>query len=281
MGYPVRTETVRANRPGGRGQQSGALGVGQGIYEASDTPLHRVGEKLELFGGRIFRYAHFYADTTDTTLGGYLMAPDISEQDRAEIDSLIVDVASDSGNYSPAAGATKIEFTLASVDKNEFQGGTMHITDGEGEGHTYLIKRNSASGEKLDSDDPALDGTSSVILELYDGVVVALDTDSEFVIIGNMWKNLTPADSTDTNVSGVAMIGMDVSVKEYAWVQTWGPGTVIVYEAVTEGDMLAVYGTTAGQAKIRNDHVYPDIGYCLQDQSTGGGQCAVFLQIAP
>lgn len=275
MGYPTRTEGVRKNLPGGRGQTFGLRGVGQGIYEASDTPKHLVGDKLELWGDRVFRYGHFIADYTTQYVAGYLVAPDISANDLL-LDNKVVDVATSVGNYPPTAGQKVIELT-GTATKNQFQNGTMHITDDSGEGYTYLIKRNSATGVKLDSDDMALNATTSFMVELYDGLVIALDTTSELYIVGNLYNNLIVATTTDIQAVGVSMLAIDYSDKAYAWVQTWGPATVLAGGAITEGDVLQL--EDAGACAVMASYTEPVIGYALADADSGD-QCAAFLRIS-
>jgi len=282
MGYPTRTEAVRHNRPGGRGQQPGVLGVGQGIYEKSDVPLHRVGDKLELWGGRIFHYASF--ETTSSagdSSAGQLLAADTSANDLTIITE-VEDNTNDSSNYDPAIGAKQVEIVCTAV-KNQFEGGTLHITDGAGEGHTYLIKRNSATGEKLDSDDPALTGTDTAVFELYDELFVALTNATEIAVMGNVFANLIPAvyNGADPCAIGVAMVAMDVSEgEEYGWVQTWGPASVLTSAAALgKGDIVTLSATT-GAVCVMSGYTEFIVGHALAVQ-TASGFAPIFLTLVP
>ena len=68
---------------------------GQSIYEESSTPKHRVGEKLELSDGRVFRYAYF----STATAQGLLTSQDLSVSAIVESDNKLT---------AAAAGATEV-----------------------------------------------------------------------------------------------------------------------------------------------------------------------------
>lgn len=282
MGYPERTEGVRLNRPGGRGQQPGVLGVGQGIYEKSDAPLHRIGDRLRLWGGRVFYYASFSPDSSAGDCdAGDVLAPDTGVNDLG-VTTEVESYTTDTSNYDPAIGATVVE-VVCTATKNQFQYGTFHITNSYGEGHTYLIKRNSATGEKLESDDPAVAAAADTALfELYDGLVIALTSASEIAVMGNLFANLAVSDGSDLCSSGVAMLTMDVSEDElYGWVQTWGPGTVLTNStAVAKGDIMTASTTDGVAITMAGAYTSPIIGYALA-APTASGHCPIMLQIMP
>jgi len=121
MSLPARTETALKGLPGGSGTTYGVRAPGQGIYEQSSYPKHRLGEVMRLFGGRVFYYGYF----GESCAAGKVVAPDSSDNDEAETDDIIVV----SGNYGGAIGDKKIEITLASQTKDDFREGTFHTTD--------------------------------------------------------------------------------------------------------------------------------------------------------
>lgn len=275
MSIPVRTETNIKRLPGGKGQTFGVHATGQGIYEASATPIHQVGDRLQLWGDRVFRYGHFVADYTTANVGGYLVAPDSSANDMVVTD----DVVLSAGNYKTTAGMTKIEITKASITKDRFKNGTLHITDGTGEGYTYLIKRNSATGSKLDDTDLALAASTSFVLELYDGLVIGLVvSDTAVAIMGNLYDNLIPATTTDICAVGVSVLAIDYSVASYAWVQTWGPCTVLDSGGHTKGELSCL--SDAGAAILESGYTLPRVGYALATVTTGE-QVPIYLKMAP
>lgn len=261
--------------PGGKGQSFGVRAVGQGIYEASAVPTHEVGDRLQLWGDRVFRYAHFIADYTTQYVAGYLVAPDTSENDLALLD----DVVLSAGNYPSTAGMTKLEITKTGITKNRFQNGTLHIVDEAGEGYTYFIKRNSATGEKLDTNDLPLAAATSFVLELYDGLIIALTvSNTDIAIVGNLYENLIVATATDMCACGVSMLAIDESEAPYAWVQTWGPATVLNTGGLSKGELVAF--EDAGACILASAFDTPRIGYCLATAETGE-QTPIYLQMAP
>lgn len=272
----TRTETVRKRRPGGRGQTFGVRAVAQGIYEASATPKTFVGDRLQLWGDRVFRYGHFVGDYTSQYVGGYLVAPDTSANDMAVTD----DVVLSAGNYPTTAGMTKIEITKESITKDRFRNGTLHITNGAGEGYCYFIKRNSATGEKLDTNDLALAAATSFMVELYDGLIIALTvSDTAVAIVGNLYENLVVATSaTDPCAVGVSVLAIDESEEPYAWVQTWGPCTVLDTGGHTKGELSCFSNT--GAAILESGYTLARVGYALATV-TDGEQVPVYLKMAP
>ncbi len=275
MTIPARTEDVRTNLPGGRGQTFGVRAVAQGIYQASATPQTHVGDRLQLWGDRVFRYGHFVADYTTQYVGGYLVAPDTSANDLALLDDLVLSA----GNYPTTAGMTKIEITAATITKDRFKNGTLHIVDGAGEGYTYFIKRNSATGAKLDTNDLDLAAATSFVLELYDGLIIALVvSDTDIAIVGNIYENLIPATTTDLCAVGVSVLAIDYSEEPYAWVQTWGPCTVLNSGGLSKGELMAL--NDAGGADLESAYTTPRVGYSLATCATGE-QAPVYLKMAP
>lgn len=276
MTIPVRTESRRKRLPGGKGQSFGVRAVGQGIYEASATPTHDVGDRLQLWGDRVFRYGHFVADYTSANVGGYLVAPDTSANDLALLDDLVLSA----GNYPTTAGQTKIEITASGITKNRFQNGTLHICDGTGEGYTYFIKRNSATASKLDTNDLALAAATSFVLELYDGLVIGLVVgNTDVAIVGNLYENLVVASSTDMCPVGVSVLAIDYSVASYAWVQTWGPSTVLDTGGHSKGE-LSQFSDNGACILESAAYTLPRIGYALATVETTE-QVPIYLKMAP
>ena len=156
------------NRVGGQGVGSKA---GQSIYSESSAAKFALGEKLEFADGRVFRYGY----TGAAVKAGLLVAPDVSTTSLASTDNVVIAA---SGDYSPAAGSSKVQITLASKDKDDFTGGYLQINndldDGLGEGIQYRIKTSSATGATT---------AGKVDLELYDPLKIALTTASVSKVI--------------------------------------------------------------------------------------------------
>lgn len=209
MNYLSHNYTI--NRIGGTGIGSKA---GQGIYTETEKPRFALGEKLELADGRVFRYGY----TGAAVKAGLLVAPDVSTTSLASTDNIVIAA---SGDYSPAAGSSKLQITLASKNENDFAGGYLQINndldDAKGEGIQYRIKSSSETGETT---------SGKVDLELYDPIKVALDTTSDIFIQGNPFDELIAATQTDTLVLGVTPIAFTANY--YGWFQTSGIATVLM-----------------------------------------------------
>jgi hypothetical protein len=193
--------------PNNQQVQSRITGVTQGLYEQSATQQGALGSKLELEDGRVFRYAHFVAAVNR----GVLVSQDVSVSSFGPID----------GKATAAAIAAK-QVTLTDTDTfttadvaDVYQGGYLMVEDDAGEGYTYRIQGNDA-------------GTAAgvMVLDLFDGLVAALTTDSDVAVIGSLYKNLSIATANgDSIVSGAAVRTMTAGY--YGWIQTWGPCSVL------------------------------------------------------
>ena len=71
--------------------------------------------------------------------------------------------------------------TLASVTANQFAGGTITTTDDLGEGYTYDIVGNTATGTPVSGD---------FYLFLAQKIQVAIDNTTDVSIAANFWNNV-------------------------------------------------------------------------------------------
>ena len=245
------------NRVGGEGVGSKA---GQGIYSESSTPKFAMGEKLEFADGRCFRYGY----TAAAVNSGLLVSHDLSETSLVESDDIVI-VAS--GDYSPAAGSSKVQITLASISANDYSGALLQITDDAGEGIQYRIKSNSATGATT---------SGKVDIELYDPLKVALTTSSDIAIVGSLWYKVRGATAaTDYVVSGVTPIAFTANY--YGWLQTAGIATILADGTIAIGDNLTLSDGVAGAIQLKDAETEPLIGYaCYAPDTTG--HCGVVLQ---
>ena len=182
-------------------------GVAQGLYEESATAKGPIGARREMPDGRVFRYAHFVAAVNR----GVLVSQDISVSAAGPID----------GKATAAAiGATTITLTdtdtFTTADAADvYAGGYFMPEDDAGEGYSYRIRGNKQ-------------GTAAGVmsLDLYDGLVIAITTDTDVNIIGSMWNNVKiAAAGSDAIVAGVSV--RDMTIAYYGWVQTWGVANVL------------------------------------------------------
>lgn len=238
------------NRVGGDGTGSKA---GQGIYTESSTAKFAIGEKLEFADGRVFRYGY----TAAAINAAELVSQDVSATCLVETDNIVIAAAN---GFSPAAGSTKLQITLASITKDQYAGAYLQIAndggDGTGEGIQYRIKSNSATGFTT---------AGKVDIELYDPIKVALTTASDIAITGGLWYNVRGAlggasDATvDYIISGVSPIAFTANY--YGWFQTAGIALISCDGALAVGVNCTLSDTDVGHVQLKDAETEPLVGY--------------------
>ena len=238
-------------------------GSNVGIFDVTDTALLPIGTQRKFSDGRTFRFSEFAADTT----AGHLVAQDVSAQ--------AVVYATDDCTAA-AVGAKTVTLTdsslFGSATADQYAGGYLHTVNDAGQGYTYRIVSNTAGA------------SNATTVTLYDGLKVALTTATDVVITGNPYNGLVSATAaTDMWVVGVCINAMDVSDKNYGWVQTHGFATVL-YDAggsaVTIGDQITLSDGTAGAVQQHDTLAVEQIvGYALHVPNADADFIAVYLQL--
>lgn len=237
------------------------------IYEMHSEPRFAIGTMFERQDGARFRYAHLGdADVSQ----GKLVAQDMSESSEA-VDQITVvapgsAVAVADDSIKPGTvGSRYIEGTIASIAADQYKGGYLVVSNNTGEGYTYRIRGNTASGN------PA---SGNLRIELYDKLQSTLSATSDVVITGPLQGNLEIATiTTDDVVGGVTVSSVDVSEKPFCWVQTRGISAVLQQGTWTLG-YIAVIGSVSGAASamsISNNAQRPVGIICGVDVDTGYG----------
>lgn len=218
-------------------------GVTQGLYDESSAQQGNVGAIRRLGDGRTYRYCYFAAAVNP----GVLCTPDMSAGGVTdEADALT----------AAAIGATTVTATdsgkLGSATKDQYAGAYMHLIDGAGEGFTYRIKGNTKAS------------SNAVDFSLYDPLVVAVTTATDFAITPFLYNNVMIATidtdgSTDALVCGVSMRAMQATY--YGWVQTGGIATVLADGAIlARGILLTLSDSTAGAVQTQDAFAEAVIG---------------------
>jgi hypothetical protein len=200
------------------------------LNENGTVAKRAVGFKVEDQQGNVYRWCHFGATTTQ----GLLVSSDLSESSLVDSDNIVVVPASTVSGTDGAAGSKYVEITLAATTVNQYAGGKLIITDDAGEGYTYNIVGNSATG------DPA---SGNIRVELERPIVVALTAASDIGILPNQYANLEPATTTDIDVVGVSMASM--AANDYGWVMTKGSAAILDQGTTTIGAQIMI-GSDAG-----------------------------------
>ena len=217
----------------------GGAGTKQGIYEESSTPKHAIGEKVELADGRCFRYVY----TAAAINPGLLVSQDVSATAIVESDGKLT---------AAAANATEVTYTdsgtVGSATANQYAGGYLHITDDAGEGHQYRIKSNTAAS------------SNAVTFTLYDGLVVAVTTDTDVGVTGGLYYNVVGATAgTDGIIAGVTTRGLTSNY--YGWVQTAGVATILADGSIAIYDNLTLSDGVAGAVQLKDAETEPLVGF--------------------
>ena len=217
----------------------GGAGTKQGIYAESSTPKHAIGEKVELADGRCFRYVY----TAAAINPGLLVSQDVSATAIVESDGKLT---------AAAANATEVTYTdsgtVGSATANQYAGGYLHITDDAGEGHQYRIKSNTAAS------------SNAVTFTLYDGLVVAVTTDTDVGVTGSLYHNVVGATAgTDGVIAGVTTRGLTSNY--YGWVQTAGVATILADGSIAIYDNLTLSDGVAGAVQLKDAETEPLVGY--------------------
>ena len=209
---------------GGNGLQGlggASSGVAQGIRDVSTTEQGPIGATLiDASDGSVYRYAYFKGAVGP----GKLAAMDASAAIQTSFDAAFVDSAG-SAKDDYAVGDTLIYVKSSDITSDDVEniwaGGYLYVTDAAGEGHKYKIRSHEAGAAT----------TANVMgIEIFDGLTIALDSESSAAITGHPYNNLAIANAgTDDPLRGVTLV--DVAAAEYAWVQTWGPGIVLADES--------------------------------------------------
>ncbi len=248
------------------------VGADYNIYEHNETPKYQLGTRIKRQDGNEYVYVQFSQDADMNP--GVLCAVDASESSVADTDNVIVAPASAQTTTDGTLGSKFVEITLASVTANQYAGGYFVTTDDTGEGYTYRIKGNTATGN------PA---SGNFRLELHDALVVALDATTDFAIQGCLYANVEIATAaTDVALAGVNVKLVDVSEtgENYGWVQTKGvcgilqDGTIAIGDIVTLSDGVngAVQVGGGGGTSVADLVAEQYIGTCLiAGDNTGHG----------
>lgn len=250
-----------------------AVGTPQVASNFNKFDMHKIaqfpiGFKVEDAKGNVYRYAHFSADTNR----GVLVSPDLSETSVVDSDNVITAPASAQTTTDGTIGNKYVEITLASIEADDFAGGSLVITDDTGEGYTYDIVGNTATG---------VPAASVIRLQLAQPLQVALDATSDFAISPSKYSNLEIATATDTAPIGVSCSTMDVSEAPFGWIQTRGDvgilqdGVIAIGNPVqlsdgTSGAVQVFGGATVSTVAAGDLVVEPILGYCLIAGDSGG-----------
>ena len=237
------------------------LGLAQGIYEENSVQQYPLGFRVPLSDGRVFHYAE---NASSTLAPGKLIGSPLTFGERENT----ITVAA-------PQFATQVTYTAAgTITSNQYQDGFLCVADGAGEGMQYKIKSH-----------PAIASAATGIITLYDGIITALDTTSDVILIPSLYKDVLLNPDVVLKTLGVPPI--PVTADYFFWTQTWGQAMVLCGDslgnAATErwcvpagatGEFLSTAGGVPGTETI---------GYQIGDSSdvVDTEYFPIYLTIAP
>jgi hypothetical protein len=200
----------------------------QDLWSSSATQRHQLGTRFVTSDGRVFRYC--LAGASNLVVGNVIQA---SAQDTAH------------QQLTPAAaaiGATSFTATLgaSAAAANLYAAGWAIIDTTPGLGYAYQIKDHLAV---------ASSGVITLNLQKDNPIQVALTTSSRVSLQRNPYAGVIQAPTTLTGaVVGVAVY--PITAAQFGWIQTHGPGAVLIAGTPGVGLAVVVPGSAAGAVVI-------------------------------
>ena len=213
----------------------------QDIRKISSTKQHTLGSVGVTRDGRVYRYA---------LAGGSTLAPGKLNV-AATVDS---NVTNKTVAATVAAGAMQVVIDAgAAIAANAYADGTLNINDAAGEGISYLVRGNSATG-----------GAAELTVDLAEPVTVGLTVDvSEATLTKNPWGDVVIS-ATDQADMPVGVANVSLTNAYYGWVQTRGVCAVLADEAITAGSAVVTGSGVAGAVETKDtDDVVAVVGVAL------------------
>jgi len=194
------------------------------FYKTGAVELYRVGQRYSDSQGRVFRYAK--AGAVNLSRGKLCVAP-----------TVVANHINLSWATAPAIGDRVVSITLgataATVD--QYKGGMLVVQDGTGEGRAYPIEGHAAADSS---------GTITLTLaETIDTAGVASETGCDLIANPGRGAVISVTDQADQAV-GVPVVA--IAAGEFGFIQTGGPASVLMDEAITNGLALTIGTGVAG-----------------------------------
>lgn len=193
---------------------------------------HKLGTRMELPDGRVFRYS-----IAGEAIGAGLVGMQKNHTSASHIKDLLVATAA-------AIGVTRVNITVAGAAfaANAFQDGYLYTNDATAEGYVYRIKGHLAIGTS---------STGFLNLDEEDGIrEEAFDTTTQLGVRENAYTDINIFDATDIDGRALGVVPVDVANNEYFWLQTWGPVSVLTAGTVVLGNAVVPCSNVANGTAV-------------------------------
>jgi len=259
-------------------------GIGQAsIYDVDANAKFAVGSGFKRADGNIYRYCNFITATTQGLLVSHVVADVDTKYSQPPIiagSSATQQPTEQVGVYPGAIGSKYVLTTGSSTVKDQWAGGYLVINSTAGTGYTYRIKGNTAVA--------TINGVANtVIIELYEPLVVALTASSYVSIIGSLYSDVK-ASTAATDYISIGVTQANMTANTYGWVCTHGVTGVLVDGTMTIGCMaqkslvtagaVAQYGVGTTSNASNTLFVSQPLGWCI-DPATSTAYGVIYLQV--
>ena len=189
------------------------------------TKKHRIGTRMFLQDGRVFRFAK----AGEAIGAGMLVQTPLAAADH-DMDLPV--------QANAAVGATSIKVTIATtaVTKDQYEDGYCYINDGAGEGHVYRITAHAAAAA----------GTVTIPFVPEDVVAEALTAATSLCGLAANPYNGVLLYNTTPDGCPVGVAATEIASGSYGWVQTWGWASLLVNGTQVLGKCAVPGLTTSG-----------------------------------
>ena len=213
------------------------VGTDIDVHQVDLTPHFQVGFGFSRADGNQYRYCQFGADANR----GLLVAQNAGE---SNVKTPIIHVgATVANNTRPegeiidpnAIGSHYIQCSMTAV-AHQFAGAYASVASATGLGYTYRVKDNTATGTPK---------AGEVYLNLYKPLIVAVDSNTGFQVVGSPYSDVEPLGTTNRIAAGATVSG--VSDTNYAWICTNGVTSILQDAAIgADGAVASASSNTSG-----------------------------------
>lgn len=207
-----------------------AGGLKQGMFVATASANHALGQRGVTADGRVYRYC--LNGAVALVAGNVIQSPATPGGQLAKA----VHTTTPTG-----VGSLSINLTCgSSVAAGFYADGYLVTASGAGQGYVYTIASHAA-----------VSTGATGVFQLYteDSVVVAITNTSTVSLIPNKYSGVIQAPVTTATGVIVGVAAYAIGITQYGWIQTWGPCAVLGEDTTAIGAPVDGIASTAGRVR--------------------------------